>query len=181
MASNTPVPKYPNNAAPERGSTKRIVKPIVKTFTNKKIAEGLQAVLDKRGNVTKPLVVEEATNPSHLLHNNFTWDNDKAAHEHRLEQAGRLIQIVRIERLNIKGETRVVRKYHSLPSSRDSGGGYEDIDDILADDAKRQELLQDALAQLKMFIAKYETLVELAMVINPAQKIVKVYLTEGEK
>lgn len=68
------------------------------------VAERLaQLAID--GHLTAEAVVSDAANPKSPLHSRFEWDNSKAAHEHRLEQARALIRSVRVE---VQTERRVV-------------------------------------------------------------------------
>lgn len=60
------------------------------------LREQLMEVYERRGELTPTIVVEEASDPASPLHARLEWDDAKAAHAHRLDQAHRLIQSVRI-------------------------------------------------------------------------------------
>lgn len=51
-------------------------------------------------------VVEEARNPSSVLHGMFEWDDTRAAKLHRLETAGKIIRSVRYRVSKLDGEER---------------------------------------------------------------------------
>lgn len=59
--------------------------------------EAVRAIADTRGGLITPdAVVRAARSPSSPLHALFTWDNRKAAHAHRLNEARMLIRSVMV-------------------------------------------------------------------------------------
>ena len=56
----------------------------------------LQALYERDGQLTPGAVVEAGTPANAPLHTEFDWDDAHAAHEHRLDQARRLIRSVKI-------------------------------------------------------------------------------------
>ena len=59
------------------------------------LAAEIAALKDSDGRVTPEAVLKAAESESSPLHAYFEWDNDVAAHEHRLNQARDLIRQVR--------------------------------------------------------------------------------------
>ena len=57
------------------------------------------------GRLTPELVVAAARDPEHPLHSEFDWDDESAAHQHRLAIARRIIRSVRI---NVVVQNRVI-------------------------------------------------------------------------
>jgi hypothetical protein len=59
---------------------------------------------DKYGRTSAELLVKAARDKNHPLHKDFTWDDKKAAHKHRLDVAREIISSVRIiiTRKNVK-------------------------------------------------------------------------------
>lgn len=53
--------------------------------------------MERRGELTPANVVRVAANPSNPLHELLTWDDDKAAHAHRMHEASNLIRVYRTE------------------------------------------------------------------------------------
>lgn len=105
-------------------------------------------------------VVEWAQkNEESTLHTCFVWDDAKAAHEHRLDQARRLIAL---HIVTATGE----RKMVSLSVDRVRGGGYRTLDDAVRIKEYRETMLADALAELRRVRAKYQSLKELAAVFE---------------
>ena len=78
-----------------------------------------EIAVENGGKLTAELLVIEAADPDSVLHKSFEWDNDKAAHQHRLDQARTLIRSVRIVTYT---ETTVVR---SIAYVRDPNAGDE--------------------------------------------------------
>ncbi len=132
----------------------------------------LKRIADDHGGVLRACdVVEEARRVVSPLHSRFEWDDSAAAEKWRIEQAGQLIR-VSVQYLQINGETTSVRAFVSLRSDRaEDGGGYRQTVSVLSDDAYREQLLDDALAELKAFQQKYSHLKELARVFSAAKKV----------
>jgi hypothetical protein len=106
-----------------------------------------------------PAEVELAARPiESVLHDQFQWDDTKAAYEFRLAQARALIQVA----VTVIGDEHPVqtRVFVSLKSDR-VDGGYRQIVDVIQDDGQRAELLQNALDDFNRVKEKYEHLLEL--------------------
>jgi hypothetical protein len=61
------------------------------------VIAALAALEDSEGRLMADAVVDAARDPSSALHPCFEWDDTAAAHEHRLDQARRLIVSVKLE------------------------------------------------------------------------------------
>lgn len=101
-------------------------------------------------------IVRAATSKRHVLHKEFTWDDTRAAHERRLDQACKLI---RITVMVIAEERAPVRAYVSLTTDRPKG--YRAIPQVLSKEELRAQMLEDALNDLLALKRKYRALVEL--------------------
>ena len=86
-------------------------------------------------------VLEEAKNEGSILHSHFEWDDTEAASKYRREQARVLIQRCRITVL--ANEPTHVRAFVSLPSDRETGGGYRLVADVMTSDSMREEFIHD--------------------------------------
>ena len=126
-----------------------------------------------RDGILRPVEVVEAAEPEDSpLHDWFEWEDGKAAAEYRLTQARRLIQVTVevIERPDVEPVT--VRMFTSLGRDREQhGGGYRLTTTVLSDSDMRQELLAEALAELRRWQAKYQTLKALAPVFAALAKM----------
>lgn len=95
------------------------------------------------GRLTPDAVVAAAADPSHILHESFTWDDEKAAHQHRLDQARALIKSVRVQ---IQTESRVISTvfYVRDPDASADEQGYVSIAKLRTDaDMARAALIQE--------------------------------------
>lgn len=127
--------------------------------------DAIRSELDrlKAGGVIRPAdVVEAARDESSPLHDLFQWDDSEAAHQYRLLQARKVLQVYVVVD-EAKGEN--VRAFVSLTTDRtNAGGGYRAMAEVLSDDALREQLLQDAFVQFKNMRMKYKSLQQLAKV-----------------
>lgn len=114
---------------------------------------------DPEGKLRPEAIVETAKDPEHVLHNDFTWDEAKAAYERRLNQARALI---RVAVTVISDDKEPVRTYVSLTSDRQKGGGgYRLTKEVFSDEQLKKQLMEDALNELRAFRRKYARLSEL--------------------
>lgn len=131
-------------------------------------------------------VVDDARNPDSPLHSYFDWNNDHAAEQWRLFQAGVLVRrikvfIVKPEQADQRIEVHLVRpepagsistrRFVSLPSQRSALGGYLPVESVLSDAERRAELINTALRELRALREKYQVLEELADVWSALDRI----------
>jgi hypothetical protein len=130
------------------------------------IAELRRLAAEHGGILKAETVVEAASDDESPLHDHFEWDDSAAALAHRLHQARMLIN-----RVVVQFETPTGPREHnvfvSVTTDRVAdGGGYRVLSDAMSDDELRTQLLQDALAEMKAFQAKYSRLTELSDVFS---------------
>ena len=121
------------------------------------------------GTLNPAVIVREAEPPASILHNYFEWDDTKAAHEYRLEQARKLIRIC--VRYIPDGPDEPVRAYVSLQDDRGTNG-YRSITDVMSDERLREKLLAEAKRDMNLFRQKYAVLRELAQVFEAMDAVV---------
>jgi hypothetical protein len=147
-----------------------MTKPSPTDMRAESIRAALAAIAEKHGGYLNPAhVVEAAADPAHVLHDEFEWDDADAAGSYRLAQAGALIRRVKFTIVKPDPTTKEVqlvttRQYQSRPSQRNAEGGYESVPSILADESKREELLQQVLRELKAYRKRYAELAALTEV-----------------
>lgn len=96
-------------------------------------------------------------NPESQLHKCFEWDDSRAAYQYRVDQARNLIRLyITVE----PGRRDTV----SLRQDRHEDGGYRRIGDVMRIPDLKQQMLDEALADLRRIQKKYEMLTELASV-----------------
>lgn len=94
-------------------------------------------------------------NPDSELHDKFEWDDQKAAHAHRLDQARHLISL----HVVYSGTGR--RASVSLITDRPAGGGYREVTPVLNNARMRAVLLRQILDEVARVIDRYPQLNEL--------------------
>jgi hypothetical protein len=113
------------------------------------IRSELESLRDANGHLHPATIVEWARqHPKSELYQKFEWDDEKAGHLYRMEQARGLIQVyIR----NVSG----FRETFSLVSDRNTGGGYRDSDDITNIPAMQAEAVEMAYKDAQRFARLY--------------------------
>lgn len=107
-------------------------------------AAAIKALEDQFGRVTAERLLEAASNGNHPLHEDFLWDDAKAAHKHRLDQARVMISSVRIV---ITDTTRkiVTQGYVRDPNAPSHLQGYVAVTQLRTErEASHEALLAEA-------------------------------------
>ena len=94
-------------------------------------------------------VLQAAQDENNILHRFFEWDDTEAAKQYRREQARSLIQRCKITVLD--STPTHVRAFISLPSDRESGGGYRMVANVMGNEDMREEFIHD----IKLTIARW--------------------------
>jgi hypothetical protein len=124
------------------------------------------------GQLLPEAIVEFARNRDTALHREFEWNNTKAAHQFRLEQARRVIRL-NINVLPTEGGDVTVPMYVSLKSDRYAGGGYRTLEDVMSDEDMRAQLLEQGLEEFQRVRRKYQTLQELTPVFAAIDRVAR--------
>lgn len=132
------------------------------------VAELKRISEENDGLLSPDAVVKAARNEKNPLHSCFEWNQDKAAHEHRLHQARKIIKFV-VEYL--PGASEPINTFVSLKKDRNPAAGYRLTIDVLNDKERREQLLLQALDELRAFEKKYRTLTELAEVFAKMRSV----------
>jgi len=120
------------------------------------IKAALEAIAERNGGTLTPTaIVAEAANPSSVLHGEFTWDDQEAAAERRLDQARSLIRSVKIK---FTVESRVITAplYVRDPNAEPASQGYTTLPRLLTDaEAARKAVVREfVMAEAAMERAK---------------------------
>jgi len=119
----------------------------------------LMAIRAKRGELTPPIVVEEASDPAHPLHHRFEWDDTEAAIKYRLLQAQQLLRVkYKTDVGNKRGDLRafwVRREADGSPTST-----YEPIEEIILDPMQRELMLRQMRRDWQTFKKRYQHMEE---------------------
>lgn len=121
------------------------------------LRDHLQAIYDLHGKLTPAVVVAEASDPEHPLHEKFEWDDSVAAQKYRERQAAGLIRsarVVYVEPTDDQPE-RSVRAYHST-LDEDHKPVYRPLEEIAANPLAREMLLREMRRDILALKRRYE-------------------------
>lgn len=117
--------------------------------------------------LTKENLVEVSRPKNAPLHNEFEWNDSKAAEEWRKEQAGYIIRHLTIETETMTATP--VRAFFQVEGG--CSRAYEHINAIMVDESKKNRLLDIAIRELESFKAKYNMLKELEKVFEAIDQV----------
>jgi len=125
------------------------------------VLETLQGLV-RNGQIKPEDVVESAKNEDSPIHNNFEWNNTKAAQEYRLWQARHLI----VYKFKIDGQTE--QQFYNIKFIVNDVPvqGYFTREKILSDKEMYLQLLKDAIDEIKYWEKKYKQIKELNGIVN---------------
>lgn len=116
----------------------------------------IQAV-ESDGRLTPDAVVAAASDPQSPLHNRFEWDDSKAAHQFRLEQARTLIRGVK---MLVTTETRTLSTVCYVHDPAADGQGYVSVQQLRAEPENAREALRTEFARAASCLQRAEDLAE---------------------
>lgn len=107
------------------------------------LRDQLMAIYESHGKLTPAIVVDEARDMEHPLHQRFEWDDEIAGEKWRREQARELIQSVRVvyREATDRNPAKDIRAFHSVRVESDYV--YEPAEKIAADPFLRRLVLND--------------------------------------
>lgn len=133
------------------------------------IGERLSAI-EAAGRLTPDAVLHDARNPVSVLHNQFEWDDRKAAHKWRIEQAGYLIRSVTVSVEPNEATARTIRAFVPVEGEQENRS-YVPMLKALGDTEMRKQVLKQAHAELGAVARKYRELKELSEVIQAIDQV----------
>jgi hypothetical protein len=130
------------------------------------LRDHLQAVYDRHGQLTPTLVVEEARDPAHPLHDRFEWDDSVAGEAWRRSQAQELIRSVKVvyREATEKEAAKSVRAFHAV--RREDGHVYEPVEKVIEDPFTKKLLLADMEREWKALHRRYQNFAEFADMVK---------------
>lgn len=111
--------------------------------------------LKASGPLTAERVLNEAMNAKSPLHRYFEWDDQKAAHQYRLEQARRLIRSIEVVLEDARGKQVPMRAFYSVKDA-DGQRGYEAMEFVFSTPALSDQVIEEAVTQLEAWKEKYQ-------------------------
>lgn len=125
--------------------------------------ELLEKLRQTHGGVIQPPDVVKAAKPkSSPIHDAFEWDNSQAAEQYRHQQARALINSIRVVVRSGKVEKASPERAFLNVRHTSQGQGYVSLREGLTRPVYREQVLAEALAELKAWQARYARLKELA-------------------
>jgi hypothetical protein len=120
----------------------------------------LEKIRVKHGTLKPKIVLKEATNPKHPLHNRFEWDDAKAGNMYRLQQAQELIASVRYRFTTPTGEERNIRRYYAVRATDADQYEYDDVEEAMQDAFRRKLILNEMQRRMDELAQQYGNLQE---------------------
>ena len=113
----------------------------------------INRIYQEHNGITPSLLVEEAKDPNSILHHLFEWDNEKAGHAHRLDQARQIITSVKV---NIVSETKMISAVSYVRDPRVPGDqqGYVSIETLKTDKDLAKESIKLEFARAYSHLQK---------------------------
>lgn len=133
------------------------------------IAKDVMDQLSAEGRLS-PLDLVEASRPENApLHGEFEWNDTIAAQKWR-ERTGRIMIASIVVTQEAEEEKKPVRAFFNIERGTHE---YIPTEVIFSDEAKRERLLDIAKRELVSFKSKYQSLTELAGVMNAIDEVMK--------
>lgn len=123
----------------------------------------LERIYNENGAIEPSVVVEQSRPKDAPLHSCFEWDDKAAAQKYR-EQQARVI----IANVVIVGEPEEDTRTRAFVHVEQS---YQPLYIVLESKDKTEELLQNAMRELRTFEAKYRELSQLAPIFNAITEV----------
>jgi hypothetical protein len=125
----------------------------------------LLAVRERHGKLTAGVVLADASDPEHPLHDRFEWDDGVAAERFRLEQARTLIRSVRIVYRRPSGEIGKVREFHSVSRPELPETSYTPLAEVVQDPLQTAIIRRAMRRDIQALRLRYEMFEELRVLI----------------
>ena len=108
-----------------------IMKGLAKGIKPEDAANELSRIQNVYGKITPEVIVREASDKSSPLHSYFEWDDEKAGHRWRVQQARILLNNIQVKVVS-DGEERQISVFEVTSSSE----GYKSIDTFTREDVE---------------------------------------------
>jgi len=122
------------------------------------LKETLLEIYQSRGRLLTPaIVVEEASPEDSPLHSHFNWDDESAAHSHRIAQARKLMSSVQVvyREGTETDPPQMIRYFHPVMEGDSPSPVWRPIDEIVEDPIAIEVLLREAMRQWQALRRRY--------------------------
>lgn len=127
------------------------------------VGKVLDDLTNSPGGLTDQTLLDASRPEDAPLHNEFEWNDGKAAERYRLIQAQNIIRNVYVVYTNTENERKKDRAYVPIPGGQTA---YVTLQSALTNEEWKRNLLASARRDAESFVAKYRRLEELADVNN---------------
>lgn len=117
------------------------------------------------GALTPDALLERARSANSAVHDHFEWDDGKAAHLHRISQAGDLIRAITIDVTHSNVEPpKTIRAFVSV--EREGQRSYTSTVHAMSDAELRKQVVAKAWADLEAWRERHRELTEFARIFS---------------
>lgn len=120
------------------------------------------------GRLEPRAVLKAAKAKSSPFHNHFEWDDQIAAGQYRLAQAGHLIRCIEVT-IEDQPQTKPIRAFVSV--IRDEDRSYTSVAHAMSDAELREQVIKQAWAELAAWKARHAELIEFARVFAVIEEV----------
>ena len=137
----------------------------------KDAAQEIANLRKSAGRVNAETLLEKAADPDSCLHGMFEWNDDQAAHEFRLTQARLVLRSLVID----TPDGNVGRMLVAVSVGSSGGRDYVPVQQAMKVPEWREEVLEEALRDLRAFRVRYNTYKELAALVASIDRLTVKY------
>jgi hypothetical protein len=138
----------------------------IKNVNPQDAGEELECIRAEKGVLVADDVVERAKDEASPLHHAFEWDNEAAGHQHRLNQARRLITSIRV--LNSPASKPIVA-FVSVKTP-DRGRSYMPTAETMSDDDLKHRVLNEIRESIESLERRYAHFQEIQLLLQNLKK-----------
>lgn len=111
------------------------------------------------GRLAQEDVVEVAKDKANPLHSHFEWNDKKAAHAYRIDQAGYLIRSITVQ-VSEESDAQPIRAFVNV--TRDADQSYTSVHHAMSDAELRAQVVAKAWDELAAWRKRHAELIEFA-------------------
>jgi hypothetical protein len=130
----------------------------------------LVALEDREGRLTAETLVTAARRETHPWHDNFEWDDSKAAHQHRLYTARDIIRTWAPPKITTETVERRAVMYVRDPRRENGEQGYVNVARVRTDEDLKREVL---VAEFQRAASALQRAYDVADVLNARAEVEK--------
>lgn len=130
-------------------------------FTQAK-ADFIRALADETGHISPHVVLAAGRDPASIIHEDFTWDDANAGEKYRLDEAAKLIKLVKLEFV-ISRTTCIAPHYAIDPVAPPRARSYIELTRVALDPTLARQVID---AELERITAQVKRLRGMAAVVG---------------